>query len=379
MLRCPVQVSACLIAVLLLAGCAEERRIPLRLTQIRIAPNNRLSTSDPVAKNRALRQKGVILEDTSVALGVPRSRVSRLVLTETGGLEISSLDQGIAIHHPDVPDDAPTVLRRWDEYQLYWWSRDSDQAGIYRARSADGYTWSKPEMILSPSTVDPEASRDAARTAEPAVLVVNGAWYLYYTGSKTPHKDNEIFCARSSDGITWLKHSTHGDPNRPTPVLPNSDRDGTYGVGHPTACYKDGVFHLWYTDRRRGKGGLWFVRSVDGLHFADPAQVAPDVENADVKYCPALKVFVMVYGEIADANLYIAVSKDGVSWEAHDGTRAIATGPPETVHFSPGLLSHGRGHMEPRTRVFYTGGISSSSSPDMSTWEIEATWVSITR
>jgi hypothetical protein len=128
---------------------------------------------------------------------------------------------------------------------------------------------------------------------------------------------------------------------------------------------------------RRGKGGLWRAQSSDGTAFTNVQQVAPDIENADVKYCPGLDLFFMVYGEMNDDRIYFSISTDGINWPPHDPERTIATGLPETIHFAPCIAADPSGHFEPETRVFYCGGIYKSASTWQSTLDIESSWVKL--
>jgi hypothetical protein len=362
-----------------LAGCADGELIPLRVAQVELAPDTTLSTSDPAAKNRALRRKGTVYQGMGPGLQVPPARLARALITPAGALEVLSLDEGIALHRPDVADDSPSALRCADRVELFFSSGLEGESAIFRASSEDGYAWTEPAAVLSPTRAGSGAAGDAYSVEHPAVLVVKGTWYLYYTGRAAPDAPRQIFCARSRNGTNWIKYSEDGDPNRPTPVLAAGGTDARPGLFHPSACYHAGLFHLWYGDRRPGRGGLWFAESEDGIHFRGHRPVVPAVTNADVKYCPELDHFLMVYGDVSDPHISVTASPDGLTWDALQPPGRIATGPPETIHHSPSILADESGLLLPRTRVFYVGGISGPASLETPSWEIESSWIRLRR
>ena len=368
------------LACLLLGGCAEVFHVQRRVSQIRLSPRDSFTTSDPAAKNRYLRQSGSVYEGMVTGLSIRPNQIVRLSRTVVGDVELMSADEGIILHRRGLYDDTPAIVRRADGHELYWATGTWEETVLFRAASGDGYLWTDASQVLGPTTTGGENPRDAVRVSDPTVIRVHETWFLYFAGTNDARRNHEIFLARSVDGgKTWVKHSTTGNKLQPTAVIPNDDRDDTYGLGHPSAIVKDDLIYLWYTDRREAKGGLWLAVSQDGIRFESHRQVAPLVENADVKFVPALGVFLMVYGEVNDPYLYWSLSPDGVAWEPHSPERRLATGPPETVHHSPALLGDDRGFTEPETRVFYTGGTSLPGSLEPQSWEIESSWLLLRR
>ena len=370
--------GACL-ALWLLAGCKQSDLIHVRLAHVRVGSSTVRTTTDPQEKNRMLRAGAHRYLGMSAGLLLAPENIPNLVTVTAQGFTVWSMDEGIALSRPGVYDYAPAALLSGGRFHLYWCSGQGGDH-IFRASSSDGTIWTEPEQILAPSARGAgAAARDSVHNSDPALLRIDGTYYLYYTGTDNGTVNNAIFLATSGDGLKWRKHAAPGAPDFAVPVIANDTMDDTYGLGHSSVLYKDGVVHHYYTDRRRGRGGLWLALSEDGIHFHGHRQVAPDIENADVKYCPALRTFFMVYGEVNDAAIYFALSPDGVTWPPHDPARVIAAGPPETVHHSPGILADEWGHMRPETRVFYSGGMAAAGASDPDSWEIESTWIRLRR
>jgi hypothetical protein len=112
------------------------------------------------------------------------------------------------------------------------------------------------------------AGFDARHTCDPSVLMVNGTYYLYYTGAPNDHgSENAIGLATSTDGVTWTR------ANGGQPVVLSSfevGRSNTYGAGQPSVLYLDGWFYLMFTDTNaRGAlpngAGQFVLRAKDPM------------------------------------------------------------------------------------------------------------------
>lgn len=353
-------------------GCSETAYFHVRLSEIQSAEQRNFTTSNPSEKNRMLRQAGTSLIGTLPGFNLPYPLVSGLEKRTTAGLTVYSRDEGITFKRPDIHDSAPAAIRREDSLHLFWSGGGLGSDHIFHATSQDGWLWTAPRAVLGPSAPSEPSPADATHTTDPAVVYLNDTYFLYYTATDNGTIDNEIFLATSKDCVKWVKYSDSGNPNRPTPVIANESPDGTFGMGKPSVFIEEGVFFLYFTDRRLGTSGLYLATSRDGKIFTQPKLVAEGMDNADVKYCPAHQIYVMVYGELNDDKIYFACSKDPEKWPAHHDGRTLATGLPETIHHSPAILSNGQGHMPARSRVFYSGGVQQETGWH-NTWEIEST------
>ena len=300
-------VSAVFLA--LLASCAQEDLVTVRMASLAGAGGAVQATTDPALKNVLVRNGTHRYCGAAPTFALAPDRVAGLVHVGAGGYEVRSLDEGIMLSRLDTCDDAPAVLVEPAGWTMWWSGGNEGGDRIYRACSADGYLWTGADAVLVPSEFTQDARpRDAVHTSAPAVLCLRDTYHMYYAGTAGGTVDNEIFLALSPDGVTWIKYSADGTPAFPTPVIPNTEPDGTYGLGHPSALVKDDTVYLYFTSRRRGASGLFLATSTDGIRFGPPRRVAADIENADVKYCPALDVFFMVYGEVGDRYIFLRLN-----------------------------------------------------------------------
>ena len=356
-------------------GCSHEELVSIPLAQVRLKPGTVLSTSDPSMKNEALRQKGTVYLGALPGPRVPLDRIAGLKRSEWGEFRFLSRDEGIVIHRPGVPDTAPCVVRVLGGYRLFWVSGRGEEQAIYTAVSADGAKWTGIEK----ASVPPAGDGAELGVGDPSVLVVNGTWFLYYTLSPENGDDGQIFCACSQDGASWVPALEDKKSGRAIPVVaPQGSSEGR-GVANPSACYRNEVFLLWYTDTEPGRKGLYLAVSTDGVHFRNHRRVAPEAYNPDIKFCPPLDCFVMAEGKKNDDRITLRLSPDGLSWPPLDQAVSVAVGPPENVHHTPGIAADERGRMEPSTHVFYAGGIATPESLGRSTWEIESSWLEISK
>jgi len=360
------------------SGCRHEELISIPLAQVRLRPGTVLSTSDPSMKNEALRHKGTVYLGAIPGPEVPLDRIAGLKRSSWGEFRFLSRDEGIVIHRPGVPDTAPCVITPPGGYRMFWASGRGGERAIYTAVSADGYKWTGIEKASVPASPEDSEAPGGLVVGDPAVLVVNGTWFLYYTVSGENGRGGRIFCVCSQDGASWVP-ALEEKSGRPIPVISPRGTPKSRGVGNPSACYRNEVFLLWYTDTEPGREGLWLAVSTDGVHFRNHRKVAGTASNPDVKFCPELDCFVMAEGRENDDRITIRISPDGLSWPSSQEAVPLAVGPPETVHHTPGIAADELGKIKAATHVFYAGGIATPDSLGRSTWEIESSWVEISK
>lgn len=88
------------------------------------------------------------------------------------------------------------VLRDGAKYRM--WFSWRPQKSLALSESADGFTWSKPTIVLGPT---PTGWEDDIN--RPAVVKRTDGYHLWYTGQA--HGRSEIGYATSPDGITWTR------------------------------------------------------------------------------------------------------------------------------------------------------------------------------
>jgi predicted GH43/DUF377 family glycosyl hydrolase len=155
---------------------------------------------------------------------------------------------------------------------LYWY-----QAGrlprIGLARSSDGRNFNK----LSSPVLErgPRGSWDERGVADPYVIQIDGAFYMYYLGQDRARRQR-LGLARSYDGVTWTKL-------RSNPVL-ELGQPGSFdeaGLGEPAVWRSHGRYWMLYTGRDRNEHrriGLAF--SNDGVRWTRSSE-APVFSGAE--------------------------------------------------------------------------------------------------
>jgi predicted GH43/DUF377 family glycosyl hydrolase len=130
-------------------------------------------------------------------------------------------------------------------------------ARIGYATSKDGVVWTKypGNPVLD---IGPRGSFDDNQVAEPRVLRVGNAYRMYYTGQAGSSDRTSLGLATSSDGIQWKKSG-------PNAILDQERWGGWGGAFIP----ENGIFHLWHAAPKSGRPGLVYKWSRDGINWND--------------------------------------------------------------------------------------------------------------
>lgn len=123
----------------------------------------------------------------------------------------------------------------------YMWYAGSGPDLVHRiglATSTDGVVWTKHPANPVLNLGSP-GRWDAASIVLPRVVVVNGVFYMLYTGTNTMFANEKIGLATSSDGIVWQRY-----PNNPV----MSGQGGWEGsrISSASVLFRNNKFHLWY-------------------------------------------------------------------------------------------------------------------------------------
>jgi len=159
---------------------------------------------------------------------------------------------------------------------------------VYYAESADGAHWGfeSAPMVLAPA----ESRQEINHIGTPTVVKVRGTYYMYYEtcadyllrqrpdGSPLLESEyhNQVFVATSEDGRTWRKRPSDRSP-QPIIPAPRENLDfgrQRYGLGQPSAFYRDGRFVLHYVDSCTGPGDF-MVRVEAGNPYFHGARTFP--------------------------------------------------------------------------------------------------------
>ncbi len=202
------------------------------------------------------------------------------------------MSEGFLKRHPANPT-IPVVPNTWrdnvtanvdivqwqDEWRLYFRGQCKDENGIVKAYiglltcpvdAFDGVTWR--EYPGNPVTVPGEpGSIDDMGAIDPSVLIVDGAFLLYYTAVPMPRRASEsttktgrggswghaaksIALAVSDDGLSFRRWATE-------PVIPAF-------AAAPEVIFHAGEYWLFYSGyNERGGTDIFLVRSPDPCRF----------------------------------------------------------------------------------------------------------------
>lgn len=175
-------------------------------------------------------------------------------------------------------DYVPTVLYEPDRARPYrmWWCGGLAGDFIFYSDGTgldDPASWSVPVAVFGPSGTPGQF--DAEHVCDPSVIRVGGAYYMYYSGCCSPAGGQpiptKIALATSSDGINWNRANggspivvpslRHVSPDCGGPTPPPF---GCYGAGQPSVVYRDGYFHMLYTDSTGEMAdGQYLIRSTN--------------------------------------------------------------------------------------------------------------------
>lgn len=142
---------------------------------------------------------------------------------------------------------------------LYWY-QGGRLPSIGLARSKDALRWTKhPEPVLRPG---PRGSWDERGVADPYVIRVGSAFYMYFLGQDRARRQR-LGVARSEDGVTWCKHLSN-------PILELGE-PGAFdenGLGEPAVWLWLGRYWMAYTGRdRREYRRIGLAWSEDGVRW----------------------------------------------------------------------------------------------------------------
>jgi len=180
----------------------------------------------------------------------------------------------------------PAILKRGDEYHMWYTGQAKKRSWIGYATSADGITWKRlsDKPVLS-------ANKPWEKVAIMCPHVIwdeqTKLFHMWYSGGEQ-YEPDAIGYATSPDGLTWTKHEAN-------PVF-KSDPDVAWEKQKVTACQvvKQGDWHLMFyigfRDVDHAQIGL--ARSKDGVrnwqrHPANPiVRPGPNKWDHDACYKP---------------------------------------------------------------------------------------------
>tara|TARA_A100001391_G_scaffold59222_2_gene36695 strand:+ start:281 stop:1297 length:1017 start_codon:yes stop_codon:yes gene_type:complete len=192
--------------------------------------------------------------------------------------------QGIGAEKGVMRRDPSDIIKVGELFYV-WYSKGKISPGydatVWYATSADGRMWTEKGQALAKGSM---GDWDGASVFTPNILVAEGRYWLFYTGTSKPFK--QPFSPDSKIGIA-VSDSPDGPWQRlPTnPVLKNSDNLGDFDshlVDDACLITRDGAYWLYYKGRQMGKGP---GQTQMGLAVAEQPQ-GPYVRHASNPVIP---------------------------------------------------------------------------------------------
>lgn len=199
--------------------------------------------------------------------------------------------------------ETPSVVKNATQYHMYYTSRSepSDILSISHASSTlvnSGWKKDLNNPILSPSGGYPNDVWDALTVAEPAIVMHNGLYYLYFTAvgcrettcqetyasTGTIKVSRTIGVAVSADGVNF---GVHRKVLSQGPLYPEAS--GYEGYSTPQVFKSSSLFHMYYDVYRWVSQGdeqrqvaLHHATSVDGFNWKEDKN--PIFERTDFSW-----------------------------------------------------------------------------------------------
>ncbi len=352
------------------------------------------STSEPTSpesSSTAEQEKDMTLAE-NYDFGDPSTwAAEKMVVTDLGDFIID------AYPYDERYDWGQSVICDEEEgvYKM-WWCRHSGYDSIWYAESEDLKHWTNAQKLLAPET---NTTWIKLHVGKPSVLKLNGKYIMYFEAPATLNGwkefDNNVFMATSDDGIKWS--IWQGDADEPYPVIRMTDTQmqaswnqsqmaggsgyGFYGIGQPSAVYKDGTYYLYCTYSLEAGDRMYVFQSTDGIHF-DQGQEVFTRAGSGIKYNTLTQKFMMTYeySQGRMSRVYYMESDDGVKFtysnytEAANNQNILSTGG-GFVRGYPDFIGNGSGHVNGHTvYVSYMEGKMADTGNDWRqyahTWDI---------
>jgi hypothetical protein len=254
---------------------------------------------------------------------------------------------------------APSIVKENNVYHAFYCSSAELGAGLDAIRyikSADGFDWSKPKIVLraKPTTIPATGKKINGAACDPSIVYYDGYYYLFYTNvyqtapkvrtdlsfrATASSYQNGISVARSrqieGSYLTYTMRDTWeynpGDVKTLiSPLVERYRHPGSYGAGQQTIVAKDGKLYMWYTDdsvnpgHGRASTDTYFSQSNNPLDWVTKpiktniASIA-GLNSFDIKYDLKNKHFILIgirNQHSLHSFLVKSESVDGITWSS---------------------------------------------------------------
>jgi hypothetical protein len=285
---------------------------------------------------------------------------------------------------------APSIIRRNTGNQDCWFCAGvarADNPNVSDDHNAYVQDWGTPQVVLcgtneNSRTPNPNCNGQYPTgpdvvACDPTVVKISGQYWMYYTSAQEGGGNNQMFLARSTDGIHWVKYPSSSQPAQPVISFPDGPGQlGKYGVGEGSVVYKDGMFWLFHTYvPYTTDNTIYLTKSYDGVNFTRYERLFAEATipfgnegtgGVDVKYINGWNVWIMVHPTYDKKNLTWNVSRDGQHWLPWSGpwghqtriipvNRQFATAPALDAN-DVGWIGDGSLAPSQQTQVAYAAG-----------------------
>jgi predicted GH43/DUF377 family glycosyl hydrolase len=229
------------------------------------------------------------------------------------------LNPGDAGQWDDKTVGEPGVILENGTYKMWYVGQSGDNAyTIGYATSPDGVNWTRDAGNPVLST----GSWDDTNVKDPWVILEDGTYKMWYTGSTGAYPYHRIGYASSPDGVNWAKSASY--------VLEGTPGDwDSYYVEDPCVILDGGIYKMWYRGSDGSASKICYATSPDGInwtkHPSSPVlSLGVSGEWDDVGLTSPIVVldggiYAMWYtgGDGSTNRVGYATSSDGINWTKH--------------------------------------------------------------
>ena len=275
---------------------------------------------------------------------------------EREGARIEVPDEGQVIFYAD--EDyyryGPSIIEYEDGSMDAWFSSPGNNSTqwdwITYRHSENGEDWSYEQTVLRPTP----GSKDQCSVCDPAVIYMNGYYYLGYTGTYDYEADgmnNSLFVARSEypDGPfeKWNGTGWGGDPE---PIIEYTGDPQGWGIGEPSfVIYGEDLYIYCSTiDLNGGYISLYKADLTEDwpttIRFKNRVLVRDYIDSLDVAYDEDQETFLgfSVYLRMSEKSRVILFgSSNGKNFEKLDTAKDLF----ENYAHNLGIAKSPEGHI----------------------------------
>ncbi len=247
--------------------------------------------------------------------------------------KIINIDDGYLFYNGSSYRYGPSIMKNEDGSYDAWISSPGNNSSqwdyITYSHSNDGYSWSKQQVVLTPTA----GSKDQCSVCDPGLVFFNGYYYMGYTSTDYYAGNgsyNSAFVARSKNpNGPFEKWNGEGWGGNPEPIIAFNEDKSAWGIGEISFVVKDEQLYIYYTydDAKVASTKLmisdlsenWPLTMEDkGVVYQRNSNDSFDVAYIEDK--DRFVAFAIKYRMDASSQLIILSSTDGLNFTQKDWT-----------------------------------------------------------